>query len=183
MAWTPILTTAGAALLASAFGGTLNYTRIKAGAGTVGPAELENQTDVTDYFADVSITSIDVSGVTSSVRGLFVNTEITAPTPLTQMGLFANVNNGDEALLMIYQNDSPMTIPASSQPWKYEPQLNVTAANIAKFTANIDWSAFATQADIKALQDEISALVGFHVEGPYPTLDDVGEQHCAFIVN
>jgi hypothetical protein len=161
MAWTSTLTDAGASLIASAFGATLNYTKLKLGAGSVDVTTLAEQTDVTDYVKDFDIVGLQNSGATSTINARLTNNGIAEETPLTQMGLFANINSNDEVLLMIYQTDTPSTIPTQEQQpgWVFEPQIDVIVSNVANFTANINWEAYAKISDIQAAADQLNATI------------------------
>jgi len=155
MAWIKTLTDVGAVLIASAFGASINYTRVKFGNGSVAPGSLADQTDVTGYVKDISIISLSAVGSTSTIKTRLDNIGISAETPLTQIGLFASVNGGAETLLMIYQTDTPSTVPTpAEQPgWIFEPQLDVVINGAANFTATIDWGAYAQLSDIQDAVD------------------------------
>ena len=164
MAWTRTITSAGEALIASAFGATLNYTTVKAGAGSVPVADLNLQTDVTDFFKDLSIVSVSAKGSQSVLSARLNNVGITAETPLTQLGIFASINNEPEVLLVILQNDTPSMIPPwDAQPgYVFEPQFNIAISGVANFTAIIDWNAYAKISDIQnitqGMENQISDI-------------------------
>ena len=145
-------------LLAGAFGATINYTRVKLGAGSVDIADLEAQVDVTNYVKDFQIIRTETSGATSIVTVRLNNNGITQPTLISQMGLFAQVNDGPEVLLVIFQTDTPSTAPTPEQQpgWIFEAGLNVIISNVANVTANIDWSAFATIEDIAIATENLA---------------------------
>ena len=153
MAWTKTITKAGEALIASAFGATLNYTTVKAGAGSVTVSDLADQLDVTGYIKDLSIVSVSVNGSQSVLSARLNNIGITNETPLTQLGIFASINNEPEVLLVILQNDTPSMIPPQDiQPgYVFESQFNIAVSGIANFTALIDWNAYAKISDIKGM--------------------------------
>jgi hypothetical protein len=186
MAWTNVLTKAGENLLASAFGATLNYTKVKAASGSVDVSLLADQTDVTNYIKDFSITGISVQGSTSVLNARLDNVGITAETQLTQVGIFANVNGGEEVLLIIYQTDTPSTIPPASvvPGYAFEPQYNITIANIASFTAVIDWNAYATVEQVQEMIAESGGGVVFSTTEPTGNwvmwLEDLGETDFPF---
>jgi hypothetical protein len=150
-AWTTVLTDKGAELIASALGGTLNYTMVKLGAGTVDEAELAQQTDVTDYVKDFDIVKLSAEGPVSTVNARINNVGLAENKLLAQIGLFASVEGEAEALLVIYQAKTPSTIPTvEEQPgWLFEAQLDLTVSNIANFTANINWGAYATLDEVR----------------------------------
>jgi hypothetical protein len=151
MAWTRTVTSVGEALIASAFGATLNYTTVKAGSGSVPVEELVDQTDVTDFIKNFAITAVSSSGSQSVLNARLDNSGILTETPLTQIGVFANINDEPEVLMIILQTDTPSTIPTQeAQPgYGFEPQFNLAISGIANFTANIDWNAFAKLSDIQ----------------------------------
>jgi hypothetical protein len=149
--WTRTVTTAGEALVASAFGATLNYTTVKAGSGSVPVEELVDQVDVSGFIKDFLITGVSSEGSQSILNARLDNIDITTETPLTQVGIFANINGEYEVLLVILQNDTPSTIPThDSQPgYVFEPQFNIAVSGVANFTANIDWNSYAKLSDIQ----------------------------------
>ena len=165
MAWTRIVTKAGEALIASAFGATLNYTAVKAGSGSVPDADLADQIGITGFIKNLSIVSVNAVGSQSVLNARLDNTGITAETPLTQIGVFAQINNEPEVLLVILQTDTPSTIPtAAAQPgWIFEPQFNIAVSGVANFTAVIDWNAYAKISDIQNATQTMTAMFEIHI--------------------
>jgi hypothetical protein len=156
MAWTQTITTAGLNLLADAFGRTLNISRVAAASGDVPNEQLTDQTDLTDWIKDLSILSISTSGNNSIIKARLTNIEITNPTLLSQMGVFAQLGEDEEVLLAIFQNDTPSTIPTPNQQqgYEFEPEFQIVHSNVANVTATIDWNAYASLADAQALVDD-----------------------------
>jgi hypothetical protein len=149
--WSRTVTTAGEALVASAFGATLNYTTVKAGSGSVPVGDLAEQDDVSGFIKNFSITGASSEGSQSVLNARLDNIGIMTETLLTQIGIFANINSEEEVLLVILQNDTPSTIPTNdSQPgYVFEPQFNIAVSGVANFTAKIDWNAYAKLSNIQ----------------------------------
>jgi hypothetical protein len=158
MAWQQTVTTAGLGLLAGAFGKTPNITRVALGSGSVLVSELQEQTDVTDFVKNLAITSITSSGSRSILRAQLTNAGLETPTMLTQLGVFAKLDDDAEVLLVIFQNDTPSTIPSPGQQagYSFETEMQIAHANVASFTANIDWGAYAS---ISQLNDSVNSAV------------------------
>lgn len=116
MNWTnATLTNAGRALLAAATAGDIiTITRAVSGAGSVIPALLGIQTDVTDIKQTLSLGVITTEAAVVSVPIILNNVGLETGYTLWQVGVFAKKNDEAEVLLFIAQSTTGDPIPPES---------------------------------------------------------------------
>jgi hypothetical protein len=154
MAWTRTATDAGAELIAAAFGRKLELTSVKCGSILQDHAALAAQTDIEGYFLDGSLTEQYNIGNHVHFRAQINNLHVTEVTPLAQIGIFgaayddtAPNGNGTEALLLIFQNDTPSTLPPITEnypPVAIDFLIDLAISSMQEITINYDYGAFVT---------------------------------------
>lgn len=153
-----VVTSAGISMLGQVMaGGELNIIRAALGGGTVDASALMTQTaltlplDVPAVIAKKKL--IDGSGI--SIRVQIRNTGVSATQTMKQVGLFAKIGDGDEALFAIMQDDVGEEIPsASSYPdFMLEFTAAVAVSNTDGIIVTFSGSAVVTWDD---LEEELS---------------------------
>lgn len=149
--WTGVITNAGKAELASwVSGATLNITSAKAGTGTVAAASLIAQTALAEEKQTMSMISTTVSGSGRKIR-LQMEAPATAYT-LNQIGIWGAVGSGTPVLLAIYQNETGIPIPSSSQTedYLYTFYAFLAISNTGTLNVTIDSSAAVSESTMEA---------------------------------
>lgn len=156
------ITDAGSNLLASWITGTvLKITRAAGGTGTVSDTDLYAMTELTEQKQAMSIV-----GMTQEEKGVTVKLQLEAASDaytLQQIGVFAKVGSGEEALLAIFQDNVGISIPAAStsQSFIYNFFATLAVNNTGTLTIEIDGGAAVTLETVKDLisdkQDKITA--------------------------
>ena len=149
-----VVTSAGISMLGQVIsGGKLNITRAALGSGTVDASALMAQKALT-LPLDVSVVIakmelIDGSGI--SIRLQIRNTGVTATRTMKQIGLFAKVGDGEEALFAIMQDDGGEEIPSeSSYPdFMLEFTTAVAVSNTDGITVTVSGSAVVTLEELE----------------------------------
>lgn len=145
--WNAIITNAGQELIAAAAGKIFNFTKAQVGSGTVALSLLAEQTAVTDYKKNISITSILSEKNVAKVRVQVTNSGITSGFLISQIGLFAKLGtSGAEVLFMICQAEEADTLPSESNvpSCVIDYVINCIIGNASSVTGNIDIAAFVT---------------------------------------
>ena len=94
--------------------GKLTVSRIVSGAGHVSPAQLYNQTQVTDIKQELSIVKYSTNESQSVISVNMSNTELTEAYDLYQIGIYATHPDFEgEVLYLIAQCNSPDHIPVA----------------------------------------------------------------------
>lgn len=156
------ITDAGSNLLASWITGTtLCITRAAGGTGTVGEADLYSLTSLTEQKQAMSII-----GMTQEDKGVTVKLQLEAAMDaytLQQIGVFAKIDSGTEALLAVFQDEVGIAIPAvsTSQSFIYNFYATIAVNNTGTLTIEIDGGASVTMETVQGLlsdkQDKITA--------------------------
>lgn len=156
------ITDAGSNLLASWITGTeLRITRAAAGSGTVADADLYALTALKEQKQSMSIV-----GMSQDENGVTVKLQLEAATDaytLQQIGVFAKVGSGTEALLAVFQDNVGISIPAAStsQSFIYNFFATIAVNNTGTLTIEIDGGASVTLETVQDLigdkQDKITA--------------------------
>lgn len=139
------ITDAGSNLLASWITGTeLRITRAAAGSGTVADADLYALTALKEQKQSMSIV-----GMSQDENGVTVKLQLEAATDaytLQQIGVFAKVGSGTEALLAVFQDNVGISIPAAStsQSFIYNFFATIAVNNTGTLTIEIDGGASVT---------------------------------------
>ncbi len=143
--WVGVVTNAGNTLLSNWLSGTtLTVVSAQAGTGTADSTVLLVQTALANAKQTISITSYQIVD-----GGMKLRMQITAPETgytLQQIGVFAQLDGGSEALLALFQNESGITIPsaASSSDFAYTFYGFIAIDNTGLLSVTIDSSVFVT---------------------------------------
>lgn len=154
MAWTGVITNAGANLLDQwALGGTLTITSAATGTGTVDTAALVNQTNLKSRKQTASI----ISTVRKS-SGVKVKLQITAPSTgytLNQYGVWAKLGSGAAVLLALFQREDGVPIPSSAETpeFVYTLYALLTISNTGTLEVTVDTSALVSQSTLEEAMD------------------------------
>lgn len=154
MAWTGVITNAGANLLDQwALGGTLTITSAATGTGTVDTAALVNQTNLKSRKQTASI----ISKVRKS-SGVKVKLQITAPSTgytLNQYGVWAKLGSGAAVLLALFQREDGVPIPSSAETpeFVYTLYALLTISNTGTLEVTVDTSALVSQSTLEEAMD------------------------------
>ena len=154
--WNWAITNDGEALLASAPGEIFNFTRACCGSGHVGAEALKEQTNVSGFIKNLSITSVSSIGNISKLRLQLSNAGVTEEFSLYQIGIYGRVGTGVEKLLKIYEAETPDTIPTAidSPGFAHDYLFNTTISDAASVTADIDVAAHVTVGQLEDLLDK-----------------------------
>lgn len=160
--WTAVVTSAGLDLLAGVQGRIFNFTKAQCGAGSVDVSELINQTAVSDFKKNLSITSITNTGNAIKVRLQLNNTNIGTAFNLYQIGVFAKLDNDpSDVLFMIIQADTPDYIPSAAESPNFvnDYVVNVFVDNAEGVEGNIDLAAYVTVGQLADINLMVSQAV------------------------
>lgn len=156
-----VVTQKGLALQAKvAGGGSIEFTKVKTGAGTVDPVLMQNQTDVSQpvqefiYSDDPKFTD-DAEVILSTV---IANDDVVTGYDCYQLGIFATDPDDGEILYAIIQGEKPLSIPtADALPgWTAEFNFYLQFGNADSVTVVVDPAGLLTVAvaDKRYLQKE-----------------------------
>ena len=160
--WTAVITSAGLNLLAGVQGRLFNFTKAQCGEGTVDVSELENQTMVSGFKKNLSITSITNAGNSTKVRLQLSNTSILTSFNLYQIGVFAKLDSDPEdVLFMIIQADTPDYIPSATESPNFvnDYVVNVFVGNADGVTGTIDLAAYVTVGQLSDINYMVAQAV------------------------
>lgn len=192
--WTSVVTSAGLDLLARVQGHIFNFTKAQCGSDSVDIAELINQTAVSDFKKNLSITSISNTSNITKLRLQLNNTTIETAFNLYQIGVFAKLD-GDpsDVLFMIIQADTPDYVPSATESPNFvnDYLVNVFVGNAESVTGTIDTAAYITVGQLGGLvslandytDDAIEALAGEGNTITVKALDDKVKLHEADYTN
>lgn len=145
------LTTQGQALYAKAqTGTTLTFTRMQIGGGQLNGQDQTKLTSLISPIAYFSINSESTNGNTSSVTGIFENTNLTTSTYVCEIGLFAQDPTAGE-ILYSYSNAGTQgdTLPPyANGPISRQYNFSIAIGNSTSVTANISPSAYLSSSNI-----------------------------------
>lgn len=154
MAWIAVITNAGRALLDqfAAGGHTLNIDGATVGSGVVAEANLRIQTALTDEEDTASI--IDAKAVSGGTKyKVQVGPAEEAAYTAHQIGIWAHIDSGSTALLMIAQDaEIGVSVPLKSVSPNFAFGLYLTLAvdNTEGLTVIIDETAYVTVGTMNA---------------------------------
>lgn len=168
--WTAVVTNAGINLLAGVEGRIFNFTKAQCGAGSVDVSELINQTAVSGFKKELSITSIANTGNNIKVRLQLSNVGIDTSFNLYQIGVFAKLDGDPEdVLFMIIQASVPDYIPSTTESPNLvnDYVMNVFVGNASSVTGTIDLAAYVTVGQL----NDINAMVAQTVAAAESAVD------------
>lgn len=148
------ITRAGENLLAQwSEGSTLNIVKTTGGTGLMPAAELYNAEELSDERQVASIVGINRR---ENVITLQVQFETASERyNLSQIGVWAQINNGPVALLAIYQDTVGSAIPTTGQ-FVYNFWAAMAISHDGNLTVNVDTTSFITVENLyEILQDYI----------------------------
>lgn len=172
MAWTAVVTNAGARLLADwSGGGELEITSARGGTSRVDEALLMAQTNVT---GNLQIQITKSAAVTGGMKFELLITAFATAQNIAQIGVFASLDGGSETLLAIYQcgEGGEINVPSASEmpDFAYGFSAIVAMDNTGTLTVNVDSTALVSQAqlayvdarveDLEAMGDPVDVLHG-----------------------
>lgn len=122
-----VVTTKGLALQAKvATGGSINFTRVKMGAGVVEPVLMQKQTDVSqpkqEFLYNTEPTFTEEGEVVLQV--IITNDDVTTGYDCYQMGIFATDPDDGEILYAIIQGEKPLSIPSADSMAGWTAEFN-----------------------------------------------------------
>lgn len=160
--WTAVITAAGLELESRSPGKTFSFTKAQCGSGTVPIAELINQTAVSDFKKNLSITSVTNNHNIIKLRLQLSNSGVVQGFDLYQIGVFAKVNtDAADVLYMIIQASTPDHIPSATESPNYvnDYLTNTAVFNAASITATIDSAAYVTHGEITEIIGLVNGVV------------------------
>lgn len=161
--WTSVITNAGLNLLARAQGNIFNFTKAQCGAGSVDVELLAEQTAISDYKKNLSITSIIETDNVTKLRLQLSNTSISGFN-LFQIGVFAKLDgDATDVLFMIIQADTPDYIPSAAESPNFvnDYVVNVIIDNASDITGTVDLAAYVTVGQMNEYTDsQVNDLAG-----------------------
>ena len=158
--WThSAVTDAGESLLNEMMAGhKLNIVKAKVGAGKVSAEEMHAQTDLQDYKQDAAILS-DITTDTGRILCVQIS-NATAEFSLSELGLYAKLDDaGDEVLLLLMQDDDPVSIPDTASPtFLLEIYAVLKITNTGRFEVTIDKAGIVSVEFLEARLDRVKTL-------------------------
>ena len=152
-----VLTDVGKDLLVNSTGKTLNFTRASIGK-TFYNSNIAELRDVVDIIKYVTITEVETTTDNKIVLHLlYDNSGITENTDIYEIGIYANVDGGQEVLLYVIQGEIPDAIPIETYNWQKEQLVYCTIENyIDQYTININMTPFRKYVDDKLQEHDDS---------------------------
>lgn len=174
--WTGAVTNVGVALLKKwATGGTLTITKAQSGSGYVNTSQLAAQAALTNPVQTLTITGYQTgdAGVTYRVQILAHTVEYT----LRQIGIFAKLDTGAETLIAIFEDETGLTIPSSTDAADFVFSFSATVqmSNTGSLTVNVDTSALVSRSEMEAYVAE--ALAGVDISELTEHINDHTNPH------
>lgn len=153
MSWKGVITNAGNELLNGwTAGKTLEITRAAAGTGRVEELALIVQTALVNQKQEISILSS-----AETLDGQRISMQITPQAvgyALNQIGVFARLDSGEEAMLALYQTDTDagVDIPSTGEmaDFVYTFYGMLEMANTGTLQVNVDPAALASREMVQA---------------------------------
>lgn len=149
MAWTGVITNAGATLLENWTAGsqTLTIDKATTGSGTLASeAQMRAAIAVSNEVEDASIiSSAPTTGGTQYV--VQVGAREDGAYALRQIGIWAHLSDNAPTLLALYQSDTDISIPATADNADFVYTMNaiVSMSNSGGMSVTIDRGAYVTQ--------------------------------------
>ena len=148
--WIGVTTNAGARLMANwTNGSVITVNKAVAGTGVVSAVSLLAQTDLVGEKQNASIVSSKAENDTQKIK-----IQIQAPEEgyvLNQIGIFACLDDGDQVLIALFQNDTGIPIPSTSESpdFVYTFYSYLTVSNQIEFSCIIDPAAYVSQSTMQ----------------------------------
>lgn len=125
-----VVTRQGLALQAKvAAGGTIEFTKVKTGAGMVDPVLMQNQTDVSQPVQEFPFNMEPLFNKKGEgeviLNVLLVNDEVTSSYDCYQLGIFAIDPDDGEILYAIIQGEKPLPIPVPDSLADWTAEFNI----------------------------------------------------------
>ena len=142
-----VVTQKGLALQAKvATGGTIEFTKVKTGAGTVDAVLLQNQTEVSqpmqEFLYSSEPTFDDAGRVTLAV--VVTNDGLEADYDLYQVGVYATDPDEGEILYAIIQGSKPVPVLADMVGWTAEFHISMQYGNADTVNVMVDSAGLMT---------------------------------------
>ena len=160
--WTAVITNAGTELEAKTPSKTFSFTKAQCGSGTVPISELANQTAISGFQKNLSITSISNKDNIIKLRLQLSNSGVTAGFDLYQIGVYAKVDtDATDVLYMIIQASTPDRIPSATESPNYvnDYLTNTAVLNASSIVATIDSAAYVTHGEIADVIEQVNSVV------------------------
>ena len=140
----------------------MKITRAVVGSGTVAPTQLILQTEVTNPVQDAALSDVVVADGAVMIPVVITNTGLETGYTATQIGVYAQVDEGDEILFFIAQSDSTgLYIPAETEPphgFTAEFNFTVDTGTATDLSITVNAAGFITLA-VGDLRYEKKAIV------------------------
>ena len=134
------VTAKGFDLLAKvSIGGTIEFTKVKTGAGKVDIAYLSAQTDVTQPMQEFAFNAdaiFDGDGQVT-LQVVLDNDEVAETYECYQLGIYATDPDEGEILHTIIQGDTPLEVPADTVLSGWTAEFNISTAFGGATTVNV----------------------------------------------
>lgn len=165
MAWTGVITNAGATLLENWAAGsqTLTIDKATTGSGTLASeAQMRAAIAVSNEVEDASIiSSAPTTGGTQYV--VQVGAREDGAYALRQIGIWAHLSDNAPSLLALYQSDTDIDIPATADNADFVYTMNaiVSMSNSGSMSVTIDRGAYVTSGSLEtALASYVKTVDG-----------------------
>jgi hypothetical protein len=137
-----------------ATGGTMAFTKVKTGSGSVEPVLLIQQTDVTGMVQEFGFANkpIKKSGGEVMLYAVIDNEGLNKGYNCYQLGVYATDPDDGEILYAILQAKNPLEVPSSQElvGWSAEFNIALKYGNATNITVNIDAAGSMTESMAEA---------------------------------
>jgi hypothetical protein len=137
-----------------ATGGTMAFTKVKTGSGSVEPVLLIQQTDVTGMMQEFGFTNNPTkkTGGEATLYAVIDNEGLNKGYNCYQLGVYATDPDDGEILYAILQAKNPLEVPSSQElvGWSAEFNIALKYGNATNITVNIDAAGRMTEAMAEA---------------------------------
>lgn len=137
-----------------ATGGTMAFTKVKTGSGSVEPVLLIQQTDVTGMVQKFSFANSPMKkdGGEVVLYAVINNDSLDTGYNCYQLGVYATDPDDGEILYAILQSQSPLEVPARQElvGWSAEFNIALKYGNATDVTVNLDPAGSMTEAMAEA---------------------------------
>lgn len=174
-----VITTKGLLLQGKvAAGGTIEFTKVKTGAGTVEPVLLQAQTDITDKkqeFIFAAESSVNKETGLVSLVVVINNDGLESSYDCYQVGVYATDPDDGEILYAILQSESAMTVPAEAElvGWIAEMNIGMQYGNAETVNITMNQAGMVSKEEFDK-HTHTASDVGARPNTWMPTADDVG---------
>lgn len=159
MRWSAITTKAGINLLTKVPNRKFTFTRAVCSSNIVDSNLLYDQTDITNVEKTLSITSIENVDNNVKLRLQLTNIDVSKNFELSQIGIFAKVDDEEEVLFMLIQTDIPDMIPAFNQSNNFinDYIINTYIGNAESVEGVFDTTGFATALQVQEIFTDLNS--------------------------